>query len=92
MDEIDPQLTLPQGLDIGAEVKDGSLQVSLIGDTVRHPAACFDALSDALAQALTEVVAHCLLPQVGGLSPSDVDLSGVGIDDLDRILDHLESS
>lgn len=92
MDEIDPRLALPQGLDIGAEIRDGELQVRLIGDTERHPAACFESVRDALQQALSGVVAHCLSSQAGGLSPSDVDLGGVGIDDLDRILDQLESS
>jgi amino acid adenylation domain-containing protein/non-ribosomal peptide synthase protein (TIGR01720 family) len=89
-DELDPGTRLPQGLDLGAELRDGRLHVRLVGDTGRHPEACFHALQGALAQALQEVVAHCLQADAGALSPSDVDLPGVSLDDLDRILDGLE--
>ncbi len=89
-DELDLGFRPQQGLDLSAEVRDGQLHLRLTGDCARHPAACFHALRDALAESLQGLIAHCLAPRSGGLSPSDVDLPGVGLADLDRILDSLE--
>ncbi|WP_326507412.1 non-ribosomal peptide synthetase [Noviherbaspirillum album] len=91
-DELDPAIRLEQGLDVSAELRDGVLQVRLTGDTARHPDAFFRSLKDAFSRALEDVIAHCLSADAGGLSPSDVDLQGIGIDDLDSILDSLEGS
>ncbi|HEY0844906.1 MAG TPA: amino acid adenylation domain-containing protein [Noviherbaspirillum sp.] len=89
-DELDPALRLEQGLDVSAELRDGVLRIRLVGDCGRHPESCFHALRDAFARSLSELIAHCLSPDAGGLSPSDVDLRGIGIADLDGILDSLE--
>ncbi len=89
-DELDPAIRLEQGLDVSAEVRDGMLRVRLVGDAKRYQAACFHALHAAFEQALHDLIAHCQSADAGGLSPSDVDLQGLGIGDLDNILDSLE--
>ena len=89
-DELDPAIRLEQALDVNAELRDGALRVRLVGDAARHPASCFHALREAFQQALDEIIEHCLSADAGRLSPSDVDLQGIGINDLDSILDSLE--
>ena len=89
-DELDPAIRMEQGLDVSAELRDGVLRVRLVADTARHPEAFFHTLCASFEQALADIVAHCLSSEAGALSPSDVDLEGIGIDDLDNILDSLE--
>lgn len=91
-DELDPAVRLEQGLDVTAELRDGMLRVRLVGDCARHPASCFHDLCRAFELALSELIAHCLSSEAGALSPSDVDLRGIGIADLDSILDNLEGT
>ena len=89
-DELDPAIRLEQGLDVSAELRDGMLRIRLVGDCARHPESCFLTLREEFERALGELITHCLSPDAGGLSPSDIDLQGVGIADLDGILDSLE--
>lgn len=85
--ELAPSTRLPHGLDVTAEVKAGALQVRLVGDGERHPASCFLTLAHDFEQALHDIVAHCLDPASGALSPSDVDLAGLDVAGLDALLD-----
>lgn len=88
-DELAPDTVLPHGLDVTAEIRGERLCVRIVADTARHPAQWCAALASAYATALEEVAAHCLDPAAGRLSPSDVDLDGIGLDELDAILDGL---
>ncbi len=85
--ELAPSTRLPHGLDVTAEVKAGVLQVRLVGDGERHPTSCFLRLAHDFEQALHDIVAHCLDPASGALSPSDVDLAGLDVAGLDALLD-----
>lgn len=88
-DELAPATVLPHGIDLTAEIRDQQLNVRLVADTDRYPAQWCAQLTQDYAAALEEIAAHCLDPAVGALSPSDVDLDGIAMDDLDAILDGL---
>ena len=85
-DEIATTTRLPHSLDVTAEVKGGELRVRLVGDRTRHPESCFIDLARQFEQALREIVAHCLHPDSGALSPSDVDFAGLDVAGLDALL------
>ena len=88
-DELAPETVLPHGIDLTAEIRDGRLHVRLVADVNRHPADWCTALSTGYAAALQEIAQHCLDPATGALSPSDVDLDGIDLAELDAILDGL---
>jgi amino acid adenylation domain-containing protein/non-ribosomal peptide synthase protein (TIGR01720 family) len=88
-DELAPDTVLPHGIDVTAEIREHRLCVRLVCDTGRHPSPWCAQLALDYAAALEEIAAHCLDPAAGALSPSDVDLDGIALDDLDAILDGL---
>lgn len=88
-DELAPDTVLPHGIDLTAEIREQRLNVRLVADTGRYPAQWCAQLALDYAAALEEIAAHCLDPATGALSPSDVDLDGIALHDLDAILDGL---
>ncbi|MFN3987989.1 MAG: amino acid adenylation domain-containing protein [Rhodocyclaceae bacterium] len=88
-DELAPETVLPHALDLTAEVRGERLHVRLVADHARLPAPWCEALASAYRDALDEIADHCLDPDAGALSPSDVDLGDIDLADLDAILDGL---
>ncbi|MEM7731060.1 MAG: condensation domain-containing protein, partial [Pseudomonadota bacterium] len=62
-------------LDVVAQVHDGCLRVDWCYSTALHETATITALAAGFRDALDAVLAHCLSPQAGGLTPSDLPLA-----------------
>lgn len=88
-DELAAETVLPHGIDLTAEIRAGQLHARLVADVGRHAADWCERLCSDYAAALQEIARHCLDPAAGALSPSDVDLDGINLAELDAILDGL---
>ena len=72
-------------LQINGGVLDGRLQLGFAYSAAVHQAATIAALADRWVAALRGLLAHCLLPGVGGYTPSDFPLAGLDQAALDRL-------
>ena len=88
-DELAGATVLPNSIDVTLEVREERLCVRLVADCERHPAAWCAELAQTYEAALVELAAHCMDPDAGALSPSDVDLDGLDLSELDALLDGL---
>ncbi|EIP84607.1 McyA protein [Burkholderia humptydooensis MSMB43] len=73
-------------LDVVAQVHDGRLHVDWLYSSALHEAATITALADRFRTALDAVLSHCLSPQAGGLTPSDLPLAHLDQCDIDEVL------
>ncbi|MEV7601136.1 amino acid adenylation domain-containing protein [Kitasatospora sp. NPDC089797] len=80
-----PEEHRPHLIDIVAQVGDGELRIDWIHAPAVHTTAEVRRLAEAFLAALGELVAHCLHPANGGLTPSDVPLARLDQAALDRI-------
>jgi amino acid adenylation domain-containing protein/non-ribosomal peptide synthase protein (TIGR01720 family) len=71
-------------LEIDAAVVSGSLRLVCTFGTALYRRATLESLAGWLREELTALRVHCLSPQAGGLTPSDVPLAGVDQEALDR--------
>ncbi|TMD02125.1 MAG: non-ribosomal peptide synthetase, partial [Chloroflexi bacterium] len=73
-------------IDVVAAVVDGRLEVRWRYSRSRHEESTVAAVAERCAQALRALIGHCCTPGVGGLTPSDVTLSGLDPASLERIV------
>ncbi len=88
--EHDPKAALPYEIEVNAAVVGGRLEVSWTYSGARYRRETIEALSARYLAALQDLIAHCLIPDVGGYTPSDFPLAMLDQPSLDRlILDHV---
>ncbi|MGW0366580.1 amino acid adenylation domain-containing protein [Streptomyces sp. NPDC002990] len=80
-----PEQPRPHLIDIVAAVGDGELRIDWIHSPGTHATATVQRLAEAFVTALRSLIAHCLLPQSGGATPSDFPLAGLDQAAVDRI-------
>ncbi len=80
-----PDQPRPHLVDIVAAVGDGELRIDWIHSPGTHATATVERLADAFLAALRSLIAHCLLPESGGATPSDFPLAGLDQAAVDRI-------
>ncbi|MFJ3925914.1 amino acid adenylation domain-containing protein [Streptomyces sp. NPDC090022] len=80
-----PEQPRPHLIDIVAAVGDGELRIDWIHSPGTHSTAAVQRLADAFAQALRDLIAHCLRPGSGGATPSDFPLARLDQAAVDRI-------
>ncbi|XHF15017.1 amino acid adenylation domain-containing protein [Archangium gephyra] len=73
-------------LELLASVASGSLRVALSYDTGAFGTSRMQALVDALHRELELLIAHCVAHDTPELTPSDIDYSGMSIDELDAVM------
>src|SRR6266850_2315894 len=71
---------------INASVAGGCLELHWSYSLRRDSRAAVEALAQNYGKALRELIAHCLLPGMGGYTPSDFPLVRLGQEDLDKLL------
>ncbi|HEX3529040.1 MAG TPA: non-ribosomal peptide synthase/polyketide synthase [Thermoanaerobaculia bacterium] len=77
---------LPYLLEINGGVTGGQLWMQLGYSAGRHRQATIEQLAGRFAGALRALVAHCLEPGAGGVTPSDFPLAGLEASALDRFV------
>ena len=81
----DGQARRPHALEITTLVIDGRLEVNLVYSTAVHRAETIAGVGDRLLERIRALVDHCLDPDAGGLTPSDVPLADLGQAQLDAL-------
>jgi amino acid adenylation domain-containing protein/non-ribosomal peptide synthase protein (TIGR01720 family) len=76
-------------LDINSFIVEGQIQIDWTYSTNIHESKTIDNLAKLFAQQLRSLIAHCLLPEAGGYTPSDFPLAKLNQSHLDRILTSL---
>ncbi|WP_227104398.1 non-ribosomal peptide synthetase [Chromobacterium rhizoryzae] len=72
-------------LDVVAQVHEGRLRVDWLYNAALQAADAMTALAERFRAELDAVLAHCLSPQSGGLTPSDLPLAQLEQSDIDAI-------
>lgn len=72
-------------LDISARIVNGVLRLTFIYSRNLHRPGTIESLACATADALRELIAHCLTPDAGGYTPSDFPEANASQHDLDRL-------
>src|SRR5262249_21775994 len=67
-----PRATRAHVLDVNAAILDGRLQIEWSGSSGLFLPATIDRVATMYLDALRQLIAHCLEPDAGGLTPSDV--------------------
>ena len=83
--EHDGQRMRPHELAFSGKVLDGQLQVALSYSRARYERATAERLILSYQQALRNVIAHCLLPEAGGRTPSDFPLARLDQTRIDQL-------
>ncbi|MDQ4104738.1 MAG: condensation domain-containing protein, partial [Actinomycetota bacterium] len=72
-------------LDVTGVVSNGELELGWMYSENVHDEATVRQLASDMAQALTEIVAHCAQPQAGGCTPSDFPLARLSQRQVDQV-------
>ena len=80
-----PAAPLANWLTINSQVYGGELRVNWLFSRAMFDEATIERLANAYAEELRGLVQHCLNPEHAGLTPSDVPLSGLDQQQLDRL-------
>ncbi|MEW1749997.1 non-ribosomal peptide synthase/polyketide synthase [Streptomyces angustmyceticus] len=83
--DTDPDETRTYLLDVTGVVQDGRLELGWTYPPERYDEATVRRLAEDTVAALTEIVAHCALPETGGRTPSDFPLAGLDQHQVDLI-------
>ncbi|WP_260636943.1 non-ribosomal peptide synthase/polyketide synthase [Streptomyces angustmyceticus] len=83
--DTDPDETRTYLLDVTGVVQDGRLELGWTYPPERYDEATVRRLAEDTLAALTEIVAHCALPDTGGRTPSDFPLAGLDQHQVDLI-------
>ncbi|WP_425444405.1 amino acid adenylation domain-containing protein [Saccharothrix carnea] len=81
-----PDMPRPHLLDVVGAVEGNRLQFTWYYSEQVHDEATVRRLAEELADALSEVVAHCAAPGAGGRTPSDFPLAGLDQGAVDRLV------
>ncbi len=81
-----PQATRPYLLEVEAYISQGQLRVRWTYSRQLHRRETVERLAAAYQAALQEIIAHCLMPEAGGYTPSDFPEAALSQDDLDALL------
>ncbi|HVR95615.1 MAG TPA: amino acid adenylation domain-containing protein, partial [Thermoanaerobaculia bacterium] len=81
----DPRQPRPYLLEINGRVAGGRLSLSWIYNESRHRRATVEAVAADFLAALRDLIAHCLSPEAGGVTPSDFPLARLDQAALDRL-------
>jgi amino acid adenylation domain-containing protein/non-ribosomal peptide synthase protein (TIGR01720 family) len=80
-----PEQALPHLLEVAAGVRRGRLSVTFTFSLDRHRRTTIERLARRFLAALEELIAHCLMPEAGGYTPSDFPLARPAAAALDRL-------
>src|SRR5207245_5598459 len=83
--EISPRAERHHLIDVEAGVVEGRLRVSWHHGR-RHRPETVARLAEAYVEELRALVAHCVADDAGGCTPSDLPLSGLSQEQIDRLL------
>ena len=81
----DPGMPRTHAIDISARIVDGVLRLSLGYSRHLHRRGTIESLGRTIADAVQELIAHCLTPEAGGYTPSDFPEANASQYDLDRL-------
>jgi amino acid adenylation domain-containing protein/non-ribosomal peptide synthase protein (TIGR01720 family) len=81
----DGSMPRAHALDISARIVNGVLRLTFIYSRNLHRRGTIESLAHATADALRELIAHCLAPEAGGYTPSDFPEANASQHDLDRL-------
>ncbi|WP_308583464.1 non-ribosomal peptide synthetase [uncultured Pseudomonas sp.] len=81
----DPDAPLPNELSVDSQVYGGELLLRWTFSRERHDPQTIQALADAYRAELHSLIAHCLTPDAGGLTPSDFPLARLTQSQLDAL-------
>lgn len=81
----DPSATRAYELEINAQVSQGRLQVSWRYGAGRYRRETIAGLADRFIHTLRGLIAHCLSPEAGGITPRDFPLAGLSQEALDGL-------
>jgi amino acid adenylation domain-containing protein/non-ribosomal peptide synthase protein (TIGR01720 family) len=84
--ERDPRAPRGYELEIDSSLVHGRLRVTWGCSGARYRPETMRRLSEAFRVALHRLIHHCVVPEVGGYTPSDFALARLGQADLDRVL------
>ncbi|WP_369197883.1 non-ribosomal peptide synthase/polyketide synthase [Streptomyces djakartensis] len=84
--DTDPDAPRPYLLDITGVVQDGRLELGWTYPPAVYDESTVRTLAEEMCAALREIAAHCASPDVGGRTPSDFPLAGLGQGELDRLV------
>ncbi|MGW6598225.1 amino acid adenylation domain-containing protein [Streptomyces sp. NPDC055036] len=82
----DPDSSRMHLIDVVCAVRDGRLEFTWSYGEGVHRRATVERLAHQLTERLTELVAHCATPGVGGRTPSDFPLAGLDQETVDRLV------
>jgi non-ribosomal peptide synthase protein (TIGR01720 family) len=78
-------------IEINASISKGQLHVAWLYSTSIHRSSTIESLAQAYMESLQSLIAHCLSPEAGGYTPSDVAEFGWSQEDLDNITAKISS-
>jgi non-ribosomal peptide synthase protein (TIGR01720 family) len=81
----DGSMPRAHALDISARIVNGVLRLTFIYSRNLHRRGTIESLAHATADALRELIAHCLAPEACGYTPSDFPEANASQHDLDRL-------
>jgi microcystin synthetase protein McyA len=81
----DPAMPRAHVLDISARIVNGVLRFTFVYSRHLHLRGTIESLGRATADAVRELVGHCLAPEAGGYTPSDFPEANASQYDLDRL-------
>jgi non-ribosomal peptide synthase protein (TIGR01720 family) len=83
---MSPRGRRPHVLDVSASVGGGELSVAWMYCRHHYRRSTIENLASAYLDALRALIAHCLSPDAGGVTPSDFPLAGLDADTLHRLV------
>jgi non-ribosomal peptide synthase protein (TIGR01720 family) len=87
-----PSSLRPYILQISASIKDGCLSTSWTYSENLHRKDTIERLALSFMESLRAIIDHCLSPDAGGFTPSDLPEAGLSQQELDAVLSHLGES
>jgi len=84
-DAHDARASRPRRIEVNGAVSSGRLWLRFTYSRNRHRKETIEALAERFAESLRALIAHCLTPGVGGVTPSDFPLAGLDRPTLDRL-------
>ncbi|MFH1537853.1 MAG: amino acid adenylation domain-containing protein [bacterium] len=88
---INPEMKRGHDLEIISMVVKGRLEFSISYGSKLFREETIRRLASAYKRELAEIIVHCMKDGSSGLTPSDIDYSGLSIEELDNVLDSLQS-
>ena len=87
LESRDPEWRRPYELAVNADILDGRLRITWDYSAARYRCGTLDALAHDCLENLRALIAHCVLPDAGGYTPSDFPLARLSQPQLDQLFE-----